>query len=207
MVYIRGNREEIDAWEGLGNFGWNWETLLPYYIKSENFTMPTDTQADAGATYDVQQHGFGGYLHTGYLSSLHNGSFAPAVMNTWEGLAQKHNPDLNSGNVRGFGLGPQTLDAHRGIRWDAARAYYHPIEGRTNLQVLNGAAKRITWADLNGTLPLPGTNVTFVASGVEYVEGKGNKTRIIKARREVIVSAGAVRTPLILESSGIGNSR
>ncbi|KAG7284608.1 hypothetical protein NEMBOFW57_009213 [Staphylotrichum longicolle] len=200
MTYIRGNVAEFDAWERLGNPGWNWAALLPYFKKSERYHIPTESQLAAGATFESRYHGFDGPLHVGYIPALENGSYAPLVIDTWEGLSVAHNPDLNSGSVRGFGMGPQTLDTGSNVRWDAARAYYHPVEQRSNLRILKGTVKRITWARQKGK------KGTLVANGAEVLNEKGKST-ILAAKKEVVVSAGALRTPLVLEASGIGNPR
>ena len=203
MTYIRGDKAEFDAWEDLGNKGWNWEAILPYYKKAEKYSIPTDTHLAAGATYEKKYHGFEGHVHTGYPTTLKNTPFNPAVIETWEGLSLKHNPDLNSGHVHGFSIGPQTLDAEKDVRWDASRAYYLPIEKeRKNLEIIQGTVKRITWASQKRSRSSSKSGV--VASGVEYFT-PDNQTETLEVSREVIVSAGAVRTPLVLESSGIGN--
>lgn len=198
MTYIRGNVAEFDAWEQHGNPGWNWNALFPYFKKSEKYTIPTDSQLAAGASYQSQYHGFNGPLHVGYVPALENGSYAPVVIDTFQGLSVAHNPDLNSGNVRGFGMGPQTLDPKLNVRWDAARAYYHPVEHRSNLKILKGTVKRIAWASGKGK------KGALIAKGVEMLTDDGKST-IVSARKEVIVSAGALRTPLVLEASGVGN--
>ncbi|SPO06060.1 related to alcohol oxidase [Cephalotrichum gorgonifer] len=204
MTYVRGDSAQFDSWEDLGNPGWNWETLLPYYKKAEKYTIPRVSQLAAGATYEIQYHGFEGHVHTGYPTTLFNTSFAPSVIETWEGLSLIHNPDLNSGSVHGFSIGPQTLDAKEDIRWDAARAYYHPIQARKNIKIIQGTVRRITWAsEKRGRGP---TRPAVVASGVEFVTEDG-EVETLEVKREVIVSAGAVRSPLVLESSGIGNPR
>lgn len=205
MTYIRGDAAEFDAWEDLGNSGWNWATLFPCYKKSEKYTIPSDTKLAAGATYKSQYHGFNGDVHTGYPLTLRNGSSAPPVIQTWEGLSLPHNPDLNSGDVRGFSMGPQTLDPGLDMRWDAARAYYYPVEDRPNLKIVKGTVKRITWAP-EKRKRLPGDDNCLVANGVEFLTDDG-ETDVLNAGKEVIVSAGAVRTPLVLEGSGIGNPR
>lgn len=210
MTYIRGDAAQFDAWEHLGNPGWNWAALLPYYKKSENYTAPSQTQLDAGATYEARYHGTAGHVKTGYVPGLRNGSSAPAVLAAWAdgvpGLELPHNPDLNGGDVRGYSMGPQTLDAELGLRWDSSRAYYLPVEGRSNLKIVRGTAKRITWAEGGKRGRSSSCGGPLVANGVEFVTEDG-ETRVLKARREVVVSAGAVRTPLVLEGSGVGNPR
>ncbi|KAH8588771.1 glucose oxidase [Bisporella sp. PMI_857] len=199
MTYIRANAPEIDSWEKLGSQGWNWKALLPYYKKSENYTIPTTAQLAAGATYQSTYHGYSGHVHVGYPSTLSNGSFSAPVLETWKSLSLPHNPDLNSGSLRGFSMGPQTLDGATNIRYDSARAYYQPIDRRSNLKIIKGTVKRITWIKQRN-------RGRVVADGVEYLIDNGT-LNILKASKEVIVSAGAVRTPLVLESSGVGNPR
>ncbi|KAL9108667.1 MAG: hypothetical protein Q9227_006613 [Pyrenula ochraceoflavens] len=202
MTYIRGDRAELDAWEDLGNHGWNWEALLPYYKKAEKYSIPSQTELAAGATYDSEYHGFDGPVHVGYTPALVNGSFAQPIIQTWESLSLPHSPDLNSGHTRGFGMGPQTLHSELNLRWDSARAYLYPVQNRRNLKVIQGTVSRLTWA--SGNQKIAPSNSALAASGVEYLTNDG-QVHNLKAKKEVIVSAGAVRTPLVLESSGIGN--
>lgn len=203
MTYIRGNKAEFDAWEKLGNPGWNWDNLFPYFKKSENYTLPTETQLAAGATYQTKNHGFDGPLHVGYTAALRNGSFAPRILAAWESMSLAHNPDLNSGHVHGFGMGPQTLDREADVRFDSARAYYHPVEHRANLRIVRGTVSRILWAPRDGK---GDTDSSLFAKGVQYEDAHGAMQTML-VTKEVIVSAGGVRSPLVLEASGIGNPR
>lgn len=189
----------IDAWESLGNTNWTWASLLPYYKKSENFTVPNAEQLAAGATYQSQHHGFEGPVGVGYTSGLKNGSFSVPVTEAWEEIGLEHNPDLNSGRLRGFSIGPQTLDVEENVRCDASRAYYLPVESRSNLKMISGTAKRLIWSSTR-------KDNSFIAEGVEYATNNGT-IDTVTANKEIIISAGAIKTPLILESSGIGNSR
>jgi choline dehydrogenase len=196
MTYIRGDSALYDAWEKLGNPGWNWATLFPYFKKSEQYTTPSHDQIDAGATYEPQNHGRSGPVHVGYPPTLTANDFTPVVRETWEKLNLDLNSDQNGGEVRGFAIGPQTLDAKTNIRWDSARAYYSPVQGRKNLQILKGTVRRVVW----------NKKKVIVADGVEYLD-KDGKLKVLKAKREVIISAGTLRSPLVLEASGIGNPR
>jgi choline dehydrogenase len=90
-------------------------------------------------------------------------------------------------------------------RWDSAIAYYQPVEKRRNLSIIHGTAKRLTWATSKRKCAKKNDNCV-VADGVEYLDVDG-KSHFIEVKREAIICAGAVRTPLILESSGIGNPR
>ncbi|KAF2969249.1 hypothetical protein GQX73_g4370 [Xylaria multiplex] len=198
MTYVRGDKAQFDAFEALGNEGWNWESLYPYLKMIEKFTVPSGAQAAAGATYDPDVHGETGHVHTGFPFSLVNGSFHELAAGTWAALGYALNEDVNAGSVRGFSTTPQTLDRDRNIRSDAARSYYYDIEDRPNLTLIKGTVRRITWADSSVASQI------VAAGGVEYVTPDGELVNITAAK-EVILSAGALRSPLILESSGVGN--
>lgn len=199
MTYIRADAAEIDAWEALGSKGWNWETLLPYYKRVEKFTRPTEVQVAVGASYEAEFHGEHGLLHVGNLYTLPNGSFYEVARDTWGSLGYPVNADVNSGDTRGFDVYPNTVDRDANLRWDAARAYYYPVENRTNLKVLRGTVGKLTWDSQY-------RSEEKAASGVEFVDANNNSIAI-EVSKEVILSAGALRTPLILEASGVGNSR
>ncbi|KAI1777773.1 putative GMC oxidoreductase [Hypoxylon cercidicola] len=198
MTYIRGDKAEFDAWEDLGNDGWNWDELLPYFKQVERFSSPTVAQQAAGASFNPEYHGEDGAVRTGFPFQLHNGTLHELVQQAWENLGYPLNPDVNGGETRGFSVWPQTLDRDANIREDAARAYYYPVEQRPNLKIIKGTVTKITWADpVTSDSPLS-------ANGVEYQTPDG-QTLAIAATREVLLSAGSVRSPLILERSGIGN--
>ncbi|KAI1281424.1 GMC oxidoreductase [Xylaria sp. FL0933] len=199
MTYIRGDKAQFDAWEtNLGNEGWNWETLYPYYKKVEKFTIPSAAQTAAGATYDPEVHGEAGHVHTGFPFALVNGSFHGLAADSWAALGYAFNEEVNAGSVHGFSAWPQTLDRDLNLRFDAARAYYYGVEDRPNLTLIKGTVKKIVWARSAAT------GQGAVADGVEYVTPDGQNVRLTAAK-EVILSAGALRSPLILESSGVGN--
>ncbi|KAI1386571.1 GMC oxidoreductase [Hypoxylon trugodes] len=196
MYYIRGDRDNYDAWEHLGNPGWNWNALLPYFIRSEKFAVPTDAQIKAGMSYIPRYHGEEGLLKTGHPYQVENGSFHRSAKETCESLGFALNQDMNSGETRGFGAYPQTLDRDANVRESAARAYYEPIDSRPNLHVIQGTVKRITLSS--------SASGELVATGVEYTDDNDNLASVT-AKKEVILSAGTYVSPLILEASGIGN--
>lgn len=99
--------------------------------------------------------------------------------------------------MRGFNIYPSTLDVDLNVREDAARAYYFPYDDRKNLHLLeNTTANRLFWKN--------GSAEEAIADGVEITSADGKVTRV-HAKKEVIISAGALRSPLILELSGVGN--
>lgn len=201
MTYIRGDKAQFDAWESLGNLGWNWDTLYPYFLQAERFTAPSAAQAAAGGAYDPATHGEAGHVHTGFPFSLVNGSFYNLSADTWAALGYERNEEPNAGSVGGFSVWPQTLDRDQNTRFDAARAYYYAVEDRPNLTLIKGTVKRILWGNSAET-----EETSSIAEGVEYVAPDGKIVKA-KAAKEVILSAGALRSPLILEGSGVGNPK
>ncbi|KAL5455889.1 hypothetical protein PMIN07_006901 [Paraphaeosphaeria minitans] len=198
MVYIRGDKAQYDAWEELGNRGWNWNTLFASYKKGEHFIVPTQAQVASGVTFDEAFHGKAGPLDLGFPLSLSNGSYYAKARATWEKLGVQSIKDLNGGAPHGFVTAPMTLDPQAAVREDSARAYYTPAEARTNLKIIKGTVKRITWGKDAGRLA--------VADGFEYVSPSGTMLEV-RAKKEVILSASAYRNPLILEGSGVGNPK
>lgn len=208
MVYIRGNKAELDAWEMLDNPGWNWDNLYPYYKRSESFTIPGPGLQEAGVTFDASVHGDSGADRTDYPTAFGNMTLTPKVRKAWEELGLPQNVDPGGGSVRGVSTNPLTLEsAVPDVRWDAARAYWHPVEGRPNLKIVKGTAWRLVWADTPKSEEAKGKESGGIsAKGVEYLTENG-RTAVISATKEVILSAGSLRSPLILEASGVGNPR
>lgn len=195
MTFLRSDRAEIDAWEALGNTGWNWNALWPHYKGVERFEVPTAAQLAAGASWNPDFHGRDGELTTGYPFELSNETGYDLWRQTYEGMGFPFNEDPNGGDIRGLNVWPQTLDRDADIREDAARAFLHPVESRGNLKVIQGTVKKIVWKE--------GTD-DCEAEGVEYLTAAGESV-VLKAEKEVILSAGAMRSPLILEASGVGH--
>ena len=130
---------------------------------------------------------------------------AHSILNaTWQNMGIPYKRDINGGKLRGFAVWPFTLNnsvGGEGIRQDAARAYYYPFAAeRPNLHVyLNTTANRLVWA--NDTVS---EGSKLIASGVEVMTLNGD-IYTISAGCEVIISAGSLRSPLLLEHSGVGN--
>ena len=175
MVYVRGNPADFDRWQAEGASGWSYADVLPYFRRSE-------TRAAGGDVW----RGDDGPLHNRYGGSTNPlyRAFIDAAVEA--GYAET--ADVNGYRQEGFGRFDMTV--HRGERWSAARAYLDPAMGRKNLDVQTHA--RVTRILFDGRR----------ATGVEYREG-GALHRIV-ARREVILSAGAIASPQILKLSGIG---
>lgn len=196
MSYTRAQSVQIDAWEAVGNKGWNWESLLPYYKKSEGFQVPTPDQVSNGADYYISYHGEHGPLKVGWPTEITSNNVLPVLDETFMQLGVDYNRDVNSGNMVGLTTHPDTIDREANVREDAARAYFFPYENRSNLHIItNTYANKIIWAN--------NFHSEAVAIGVE-VTGMGGVDTIY-ASKEVILSGGALKSPILLELSGIGN--
>lgn len=175
MLYVRGNRWDYDHWRDLGNEGWSYEDVLPYFIRAEN-----------NEEFEGPFHGRGGPLNVTYpaFHSDLSDRFVAAAQE--QGLAL--NPDYNGPEQEGCFLYQAT---HlKGERCSAAKGYLTPNLGRPNLKVITRAVtERILIEDNR-------------AVGVVYL--RGNERLTVKARREVILSAGAFNSPQLLMLSGIG---
>ncbi len=175
MLYVRGHKWDYDHWAALGNQGWSYDDILPYFKKSENNEGGSD-----------QYHGTGGPLNVTRPRSPN--PFTAAFLQAMENRQLPLTEDFNGPQQEGGSLFPVTQK--NGLRHSAAAAYLTPIKGRENLTIITTA--HIARVLLSGNK----------ASGVEYI--KGNKKHTIKARKEVILSGGAFGSPQILMLSGIG---
>lgn len=198
MTYLRAETSQIDAWETIGNEGWNWENLMQYYTKSERMQPPNEHQVLLGASYDPNVHGTSGPLSIGWTASMMGKEVVSPVNQSFSALGLPFNHEPNAGSMRGFTVFPKTVNRAKNVREDAGRAYYWPISERPNLDIyLNSITERLIWH--------PKTeNSTAKASGVIFTSCNGTST--IRANREVILSAGSLMSPLLLEKSGVGNS-
>ena len=175
MVYTRGHRADFDHWAALGNRGWSYDEVLPFFKKSENF--------EGGAS---AFHGVGGELNVAEQRSRN--PLSQALLDAAAEVQLPANADMNGAEQEGFGAFHVTQK--NGERWSSARGFLHPVLGRPNLEVLHG---RLT------------EQVVFEgrrAVGVE-VSGPAGRERLT-VRREVILSAGAVGSPHLLLLWGVG---
>jgi choline dehydrogenase-like flavoprotein len=178
MVYIRGHRSDYDHWASLGNAGWSYADVLPYFKRSED-------NSELGGEY----HGKGGPLSVSKLQS--DNPVQEIYLQAARESQFRIRDDFNGEEQEGLGI--YQVTQKNGERWSAARGYIHPFIGaRTNLQVETGAHA---------------TSIIFEgkrAVGVKYRRGK--ELHEIRARREVILSLGAFQTPQLLMLSGVGDA-
>ena len=197
MTYVRAEKAQIDAWELVGNKNWNWDSLFEYYKKSEHFDNATTNQLVVdGVSYISDYHGFDGSLHVGYPVELNNGSFHELANSTVQALGIPFNQDVNGGNVRGFTVWQSTFDRVANVRADAAREFLLPIRRRQNLHIFDSTlANKLVWSETRGLARANGVEITL----------QNDTSVIVEVLQEVIVAAGALRSPAFLELSGIGN--
>lgn len=178
MIYIRGHRQDYDRWEEMGNTGWGYKNMLQYFKKSEN--------QERGSS---KFHGIGGPLSVTDPSSPAAASIA--FVNAAVGAGFRRNEDFNGKRQDGAGLYQRTIENQN--RESTSSAFLRPVIFRRNLKTSTGAmVSRILFERKR-------------AVGVAY-EQRGTK-RQVKAKFEVIVSAGAYNSPKLLMLSGVGPRR
>ena len=176
MIYIRGHARDYDQWRQMGLSGWGYADVLPYFMRSE-------TLEGGGDAY----HGGDGPLHVSKASSkspIYSSFIAAGAQ-----AGHKLTPDFNGHQQEGFG--PYQLTIKDGKRWSAAAAYLHPALSRPNLTAEIGARTTRILIERGRAI------------GVEFVQD--GKTRQVFADAEVLLSAGTVQSPQILQLSGIGD--
>ncbi len=176
MIYMRGNAADYDAWAAAGAVGWSWPEVLPYFLKAE------DNQRGAD-----DFHGAGGPLTVSEGRSRH--PLAAAFVAAGVQAGDEHNEDFNGKSQ--FGVGAYQLTQRNGMRCSAAVAYLHPALGRPNLTLFPFS--------LVHKVVIEGGR----ANGVEMARADG-EVEVVRAEREVILSAGAYMSPKLLQLSGIG---
>ncbi|WP_170440134.1 GMC family oxidoreductase [Ruegeria arenilitoris] len=183
MLYVRGQRQDYDGWADLGCEGWDWDSVLPYFKRSENNERGAD-----------DLHGADGPLQVS--DQKEERPITRAFVEAAAQLQHKVTDDFNRGDNEGAGLYQVTQfhdPAKNGERCSAAAAYLFPVMDRPNLTVITGAQAR---------------EITFDghrATGVIYRQGGKGADLTVTAAREVLVCSGALKSPQLLQMSGIGD--
>jgi choline dehydrogenase len=176
MVFIRGQRADFDGWAALGNSGWGWADVLPYFIKMED--------SDHGPS---QWRGAGGPLHVSDVAR-HVHPLCETYLRAGAQMGLMRNPDINGESNEGVAL--NQITTRDGLRASSSTAYLRPALRRANLRVETGA--QVARILFDGTR----------AAGVAYTQH--GRAHTCRARREVILSAGAINSPQLLQLSGVG---
>ena len=191
MVYIRGSKSDYEAWEALGNKGWGWDGLFPYFIKGTTFTPPPASLAEEyNITWNETAYGKNGPLQV----SFHSFQW-PDLKNIWATWANSGLPvpqEAALGNEIGVQWMPNTLDPRTATRSHARTSYYDSIANRPNLHLLTGQTANEILLD------------GLVARGIRFTSRADNTASKAYASKEVILAGGAVLTPHLLQLSGIG---
>ncbi|HEX7886174.1 MAG TPA: choline dehydrogenase, partial [Phenylobacterium sp.] len=177
MIYIRGHARDYDQWRQMGLGGWGYADVLPYFKRSESLEGGGDAWHGGDGPLKVSKAADPNPIFKAMIQA--GGQAGHPLTKDFNGFQQE-------------GWGPYQLTIHDGERWSAARGYLHPVLNRPNLTTLTGARTTKIVVE-NGR-----------ATGVEIQEAKGAR-RVIHANAEVLLSAGAVQSPQILQLSGIGD--
>ncbi|NKB99965.1 MAG: choline dehydrogenase [Pseudomonadales bacterium] len=178
LVFVRGHANDYDRWETEGATGWNFQNVLPYFKKLENWHGPASDHRGTSGPVHVTTRPADNPLDRAFLAAGPQAGYATT-------------DDINGRTQEGFGYFDTNI--HNGERQRASAAYLHPVTPRTNLSVKTNAAV---------------TRVLFEgerAVGVEFVSG--GRTYELRANREVILCAGAIKTPQLLMLSGVGDPK
>ena len=174
MIYMRGQARDYDQWRQLGNAGWGWDDVLPYFKRHEDFVHGADELHGAGGEWRIEEQ----RLHWPILDAFRDACAEIGIPRT---------RDFNRGDNEGVGY--FQVNQRRGVRVNAAKAFLRPVRNRPNLRVVTKAqARRVLFEGRR-------------AVGVEV--DVGGEDAVVRAG-EVILAAGAVGSPQLLELSGIG---
>jgi len=178
LLYVRGQPQDYDRWRQMGNKGWGWDDVLPLFKRAERNERGAD-----------EFHGDQGPL------SVSNMRIQRPITDAWVAAAQAagypFNPDYNGADQEGVGF--FQLTARNGRRCSSAVAYLNPVKSRDNLQIITHA--QVEKVVIEGKR----------ATGVIYTDRSG-KLQTVKARREIVLSGGAINSPQMLMLSGVGEA-
>ena len=178
LIFIRGQKEDYDGWRDLGNSGWGWDDVLPYFKKAEG----NDRLGEP-------LHSKTGPLKASSIPKKH--ALVEAFKKSANALGVPNNDDFN--NLTQEGVGYFQLSTHKGFRCSTAVAYLKPAKHRSNLTILtNSQVSKVIFENKK-------------AIGVEFFQQGIKKT--ISVNKEVILSAGAIQSPQILQLSGVGSAK
>jgi len=181
MIYMRGQKADYDHWAALGLRGWSWADVLPVFKRSEDYQHGAD-----------ESHGAGGELR------VEERRVSWEILDAWRDAAAECGipkiAEFNRGD--NFGAAYFQMNQRRGRRWSATRAFLRPVQQRANLTVRTGAlVERVLIEMRDGARRAVGVSVRF---------GEGGAGETLRARREVLLAAGAIGSPQILQLSGVG---
>ncbi|KAK2042111.1 GMC oxidoreductase [Colletotrichum somersetense] len=201
MCWTRGAAADFDGWEQLGNAGWGWQSLQQYFKKVEKYTVnvDADVQDRLNIHPNMSVHGTEGSIDVAYPRFFYDAS-----EHVLKGLSELGLPltgDLNMGDSTGGTIVPSSISPTNQTRSDARVGYYDPAAPRSNLHVLTGhTATRL----ILGLPNSQGTGGGRRILGVDFAMEANGINRTVTTNKEVILAAGAIQSPTLLQVSGIG---
>lgn len=177
MIYMRGQARDYDGWAAAGNPGWSWQDVLPLFKRMEDHCDGASAFHGAGGEWRVERQRLHWTLLDAFRSAAGETGIAPVE-------------DFNTGDNEGCGY--FQVNQRNGVRWNAAKAFLKPIRQRANLQVLTGV-------QVERVLLKEGRARAVLAR----LPGQAEPQRLV-ARREIVLCAGAIGSPTLLQRSGIG---
>jgi choline dehydrogenase len=180
MIYMRGQRTDYDHWAAQGLRGWGWDDVLPVFKRSEDYAHGAD-----------EFHGAGGELR------VEERRVSWEILDAWRDAAEQCGipkiAEFNRGD--NFGNAYFQMNQRRGVRWSATKAFLRPVLKRPNLSVRTGAlVERVAIDTRDGVKRATGVVARYAGEG----------TQLLRARREVLLAAGSIGSPQILQLSGVG---
>jgi choline dehydrogenase len=180
MIYMRGQKTDYDHWAAQGLRGWSWNDVLPVFKRSEDYEHGAD-----------DWHGTGGELR------VEERRVRWEILDAWRDAAEQCGipkiAEFNRGD--NFGNAYFQMNQRRGVRWSATKGFLRPVLSRSNLAVRTGAlVERVAIETRDGVPRATGVVVRFEGDGV----------RTVRARREVLLAAGSIGSPQLLQLSGVG---
>jgi choline dehydrogenase len=180
MIYMRGQKSDYDHWAALGNRGWSWDDVLPIFKRTEDYAHGAD-----------ELHGAGGELR------VEERRVSWEILDAWRDAAAECGipkiAEFNRGD--NFGNAYFQMNQKRGVRWSATKAFLRPVRHRTNLEIVTGAhVQRVTIESKDGVKRATGVVLRLDDGAMVDVVAKG----------EVVLAAGAIGSPQLLQLSGVG---
>lgn len=175
MLYLRGQAADYDGWQQMGNTGWGWDDVLPYFVKSEDYYAGKSETHGAGGEWRVEEQ-----------------RLSWEILDAWKAAASEagipNTDDFNGGD--NFGVGYFKVNQRKGWRWNTSKGFLRPIKSRKNLTVMTHAqAEKILFSGKRAT-------------GIQFK--RKDAISKVSARLEVILASGSIGTPQLLQLSGIG---
>jgi choline dehydrogenase len=186
MIYMRGQARDYDAWAELtGDASWRWEACLPFFMRHEDHWRGGDTLHGTGHEWRVERQRLKWQVLDAFAAAAREAGI-PAT------------DDFNRGSNEGVGY--FEVNQRRGVRWNTSKAFLRPVQGRPNLTVMTGVQVHRLALDPSADAD----DGLLRANGVWLQPAGGGELQCVRAARQVVLAAGAIGSPMLLQRSGIG---